>query len=111
MPVETFQEKCRRVMRLKHLSFRTEETYLPVIRRFIEFHGGRTPPRDRSLAAGLLRLLDLRPGVSEGDGSVEDGLLRRGVGVDAEVAEPLELVPRARRRVGHAGLHQAHYHP
>ncbi len=44
MPVETFLEKCRTVMRLKHLSYRTEETYLPVIRRFIEFHGGRTHP-------------------------------------------------------------------
>jgi len=50
MPVETFQEKCRRVMRLKHLSFRTEETYLPVIRRFIAFHGGRTHRRDMGAA-------------------------------------------------------------
>jgi site-specific recombinase XerD len=50
MPIETFLEKCRQVMRLKHLSFRTEETYLPVIRRFIEFHGGRTHPRDMGAA-------------------------------------------------------------
>ena len=33
-------------MRLKHLSYRTEETYLPVTRRCIEFHGGRTHPKD-----------------------------------------------------------------
>jgi integron integrase len=46
MPIESFLEKCRQVMRLKHLSYRTEETYLPIIRRFIEFHGGRTHPRD-----------------------------------------------------------------
>lgn len=46
MPIETFLEKCRQVMRLKHLSYRTEETYLPVIRRFIEFHGGRRHPKD-----------------------------------------------------------------
>jgi len=46
MPVETFLEKCRQVMRLKHLSYRTEETYLSVIRRFVEFHGGRTHPKD-----------------------------------------------------------------
>ncbi len=32
--------------RLKHLSHRTEQTYLPVIRRFIELHGGRAHPRD-----------------------------------------------------------------
>lgn len=46
MPVETFLEKCRQVMRLRHLSYRTEETYLPIIRRFIEFHGGRRHPKD-----------------------------------------------------------------
>jgi len=34
----------------KHLSFRTEETYLPVIRRFIEFHGERTHPEDMGAA-------------------------------------------------------------
>ena len=50
MPVETFLEKCREVMRLKHLSYRTEETYLSVIRRFIQFHGGRTHPRDLGAA-------------------------------------------------------------
>ena len=50
MPIETFLEKCREVIRLKHLSYRTEETYLPVIRRFIEFHGGRTQPKDMSAA-------------------------------------------------------------
>jgi integrase len=50
MPVETFLEKCREVIRLKHLSYRTEETYLPVIRRFIEFHGGRTHPKDMGAA-------------------------------------------------------------
>lgn len=39
MPVETFLEKCREAGthevggRLKHLSYGTEETYLPVIRR------------------------------------------------------------------------------
>jgi integron integrase len=46
MPVETFLEKCREVMRLKHFSYRTEQTYLPVIRRYLEFHGGRTHPKD-----------------------------------------------------------------
>jgi Phage integrase, N-terminal SAM-like domain len=46
LPIETFLERCRQVMRVKHLSYRTEETYLPVIRRFIEFHGGRTHPKD-----------------------------------------------------------------
>jgi hypothetical protein len=50
MPIETFPKNCREVMRLKHLSYRTEQTYLPVIRRFIEFHGGRTHPRDMGAA-------------------------------------------------------------
>jgi hypothetical protein len=49
-PVETFLEKCRDEMRLRHFSYRTEETYLPVIRRFIEFHGGRTHPKDMGAA-------------------------------------------------------------
>jgi integron integrase len=46
MPIENFLEKCRQVIRLKHLSYRTEETYLLTIRRFIAFHGGRTHPKD-----------------------------------------------------------------
>jgi Phage integrase, N-terminal SAM-like domain len=46
MPIESFLDRCRQVMRLKHLSDRTEETYLLTIRRFIEFHGGRTHPKD-----------------------------------------------------------------
>jgi integron integrase len=46
MPIENSLDKCRQVMRLKHLSYRTEETYLPVIRRYLEFHGGRRHPRD-----------------------------------------------------------------
>ena len=33
-------------MRLKHLSYRTEQTYPLTIRRFIEFHSGRTHPKD-----------------------------------------------------------------
>ena len=56
MPIETFLEKCRQAGthaaggRLKHLSYRTEETYLPIIRRFVEFHGGRRHPRDMGAA-------------------------------------------------------------
>jgi hypothetical protein len=46
MPIETFLEKCRQVMRPKPLRYRTEETYLLTIRRFFEFHGGRTHPKD-----------------------------------------------------------------
>ncbi|MGV3722946.1 MAG: phage integrase N-terminal SAM-like domain-containing protein [Actinomycetota bacterium] len=53
MPVETFLEKCREAMRLKHFSYRTEPTYLPVIVRFIGFHGGKTLPRDRGAAVSL----------------------------------------------------------
>ena len=33
-------------MRLKHLSYHTEETCLSVIRRYIEFHGGKRHPKD-----------------------------------------------------------------
>jgi hypothetical protein len=45
MPSDTFLENCRQMMRLKHLGYRTEQTYLPLIRRYVEFHGGRTHPR------------------------------------------------------------------
>lgn len=41
MPVETFSEKCREMLRLKHFSLRTEQPNLPVIERFIECHGGK----------------------------------------------------------------------
>ena len=36
-------EEVRKVMRLKHLSYRTEQTYIATIRRFIEFHKRRNP--------------------------------------------------------------------
>ena len=36
-------EQARTVIRLKHLSLRTEESYLSTIRRFIVFHGKRHP--------------------------------------------------------------------
>ena len=47
------------------------------------------------LSRALHRLLDFRPGVAQGDGTVEDKLLRSRVGVDAEVSDSLELVARA----------------
>jgi len=37
-----FLEQCREVMRFKHFSLRTQETYLQWIRRFILFHRRRT---------------------------------------------------------------------
>ena len=49
---------------------------------------------------GLFRfLLDLGPGVAQRHGAVEHQLLRRRVGIDAEVAQPLELIAAARRGV------------
>ena len=42
-----FLEKCRETMRHKHFSYRTEQTYLPVIESYIVFRGGR--PRPSSL--------------------------------------------------------------
>ncbi len=36
---------CREVLRLRHLSYRTEQTYLGVIRRYIAFHGNRSPEK------------------------------------------------------------------
>ena len=36
-------DQVRTVLRLKHMSFRTEEAYIGWIRRFILFHGKRHP--------------------------------------------------------------------
>lgn len=36
-------EQVRTVLRLKHLSLRTEDSYLSTIRRFIDFHGKKHP--------------------------------------------------------------------
>ena len=36
-------DACREVLRLRHLSYRTEQTYLGVIRRYVGFHGNRNP--------------------------------------------------------------------
>ena len=41
-----FLESVRDLMRVKHLSYRTEEAYLGWIRRFILFHEKRHPKRD-----------------------------------------------------------------
>jgi hypothetical protein len=38
-----FLEHVRTILRLKHLSLRTEDSYLSTIRRFILFHGRRHP--------------------------------------------------------------------
>jgi integron integrase len=43
-PADVYSE-VRRVMRLRHLSLRTEKTYLHWIKRFIQFHGRRNPLR------------------------------------------------------------------
>ena len=47
-----FLDEVRQVMRLKHMSLRTETTYLNTIRRFIVFHGKRHP---RHLGAPEIR--------------------------------------------------------
>lgn len=41
-PAELYQA-CREILRLRHLSYRTEQTYLGVIRRYLAFHGHRNP--------------------------------------------------------------------
>ena len=38
-----FYEEVRNVLRLKHYSIHTEETYLSTIRHYIDFHGKRHP--------------------------------------------------------------------
>jgi integron integrase len=42
-PATTLLEEVRSCIRARHLSFRTEKTYLQWIRRFIRFHGQRHP--------------------------------------------------------------------
>jgi len=43
MPSEKLLERARRVLRLKHYAYRTEQRYLAWIRRFILFHSKRHP--------------------------------------------------------------------
>jgi len=38
-------EACREVLRLRHLSYRTEQTYLGFIQKYLAFHGNRNPAR------------------------------------------------------------------
>ncbi len=38
-------DQVRDVLRVKHYSYRTEQTYIYWIRRFILFHNKRYPPR------------------------------------------------------------------
>jgi integrase len=52
MVISDLLEDARRVARRKHLSLRTEQSYLQTIRRFIYFHGRRHP---RSLGTGEVR--------------------------------------------------------
>ena len=52
----------------------------------------------------LLLLLDLGPGVLEADGAVDDEGLGGGVGVDAEVAEALELESVEWLEIAYCGL-------
>src|SRR5690554_4704462 len=60
----------------------------------------------RAVSDGLRAalLLDLRPGVAQRHGAVEDRSVLSRVGIDAEVPLPLELVERARRGAAHARL-------
>jgi integron integrase len=44
-PVPRLSARARAAMRLRHLSVRTEETYLAWLRRYHEFHGRRDPAR------------------------------------------------------------------
>ena len=41
--INSFLSEARDVIRLKHLSIHTEDTYLSTIRRFIEFHDKQHP--------------------------------------------------------------------
>ena len=59
---------------------------------------GRIPRPAINAVEGLLLglgLLDTRPSVAQRDGSVEDWFAGRRIGVDTEVAFPLELKPVA----------------
>ncbi len=60
--------------------------------------------RSASGCATACGLLDLGPGVFEREGAVEDQLVRRRVGIDAEVADALELEAVLELGVGERGL-------
>ena len=41
-PKDLYEEVCK-VLRLKHYSIHTEQTYLSTIKRYVAFHGKRHP--------------------------------------------------------------------
>ena len=66
----------------------------------LNYGGGRVAEHSADSEDVQLRLpafFDFGPGVFQGYGSIEDRLARRRVGVDAEIAEPLELEALHRR--------------
>jgi hypothetical protein len=48
-------EQCRQVMRLKNYSYRTEQSYVAWIERYIRFHGGTDTQDNHS--GGLRRII------------------------------------------------------
>src|SRR5262245_33194023 len=58
---------------------------------------GKSPPSSTPLLPLLLRSLDSSPSIAQGDRTVEDEAICRGInGIDTEVAEPLELISTPR---------------
>ncbi len=53
-----------------------------------------------SWLTSTLRFLKLGPGIAQCHRSIDDELVRRAVGIDAEIAQPLELVSLARLGIG-----------
>lgn len=66
-PGGDWTEAVRRMLRLRHYSYRTEQTYLDWATRLVRFHGGR-PPEDLDEGAikGFLDHLAVRQRVSAG---------------------------------------------
>ena len=52
-------DQMREVLRLKHLSFRTEEAYIGWVKRFILFHDKRHP---KDMGAAEIRAFLVLPG-------------------------------------------------
>src|SRR5258706_10950509 len=65
------------------------------------------PPKPRITMASFRFLLDFGPGIAQRHGAVEHQLMRSGIAIHAEVAEPLELITAAGCRAGQARLQLA----
>ena len=101
MTPSPFLEQVRTVIRLKHLSYKTEQAYVQTIKRFILFHGKRHPsvlgvPEIRAYLAYLATDRQVTASTQNGALSALLFLYREVLGVDLPYIDGIERAQRSR---------------